>query len=171
MNSRRAALVASVCAAVIAFAVSLPALTAGTATRQRSQVWAGASYAPLPAAAKSGVGVSLEPLPDSLASAVQVTVPEAISAAQERLGLTAAEASDNTVLVGSFTDDEYTSANATGANAAGASALVADNLPAYVVTFSGLSVSSLGRGVGVHTQESVVVNATSGDVVEVYSIQ
>jgi hypothetical protein len=151
---------------VIAFAVSLPALTAGTATRQRSQVWAGASYAPLPAAAKSGVGVSLEPLPDSLASAVQVTVPEAISAAQERLGLTAAEASDNTVLVGSFTDDEYTSANA-----AGASALVADNLPAYVVTFSGLSVSSLGRGVGVHTQESVVVNATSGDVVEVYSIQ
>ena len=160
MNSRRAALVASVCAAVIAFAVSLPALTAGTATRQRSQVWAGASYAPLPAAAKSGVGVSLEPLPDSLASAVQVTVP-----------LTAAEASDNTVLVGSFTDDEYTSANATGANAAGASALVADNLPAYVVTFSGLSVSSLGRGVGVHTQESVVVNATSGDVVEVYSIQ
>jgi len=94
-----------------------------------------------------------------------VTVPEAISAARERLGLTAAEASHNTVPVGSFTDDEYTSTNAAGANA-----LVADNLPAYLVTFSGLSVSSLGRGGGVHTQESVVVNASNGDVVEVYSI-
>jgi hypothetical protein len=166
MNNRRAVLVAAICAAVIALAVSLPALTAGTATRQDSQVWAGASYAPLSAAAKSDVGVSLEPLPDSLASAVRVTVPEAISAAQERLGLKAAEASDSTVLVGSFTDDEYTSADA-----AGAGALVADNLPAYVVTFSGLSVPSLGRGIGVHTQESVVVNATNGDVVEVYSIQ
>ena len=166
MNHRRAILATMIAAVVLGLAVAVPTMMASSAGLARSQISLGASYAPLPAAAHTDLGVSLDPLQNSQASAVQVTVPEAISAAEERAGLTSVPANDVTVLVGSFADDEYSTTNASGA-----SSLVADDLPAYVVTFSGMSFANPSGGAGVHTQESVVINATTGDVVEVYSFQ
>ena len=166
MKRKGIVLVTTIGAMVLALAVSIPALTAGGATRQRPRISAGASYAPLPAAAYTGLGVSLNPLQGSQLATVQVTVSEARSVAKERLGLTNAEASNVTVLVGSFTDDEYATTDA-----AGVKELVADDLPAYVVTFSGLSIAAANGGPGRNTQESVVVDAASGEVVEVFSFQ
>jgi hypothetical protein len=139
-------------AMVLGLAVSVQFLTASGGIPQRWQVLAGASYAPLGEAAYTGVQVSLKPLSDSQLAAVQVTVPEATSIAQAQVGATAAEASSATVLLGSFTDDDT----------------MTTNLPAYVVTFSGMH---LAASIGTHIDhyESVVIDAVNGDYVEAFS--
>ncbi len=124
-----------------------------------------ATYSPLPSTAQTALGVSLEPLPSSQQNTLTVTAAQAISAAQLRLGSLSSEASGVAVNVGSFTDDEYTTTNASGV-----SGLVASNVPAYVVTFSGLAIASFSpNSTAVNTQASVVVNATNGDIIEVFS--
>lgn len=88
---------------------------------------------------------------------------DAIAIAKARLGMTLAT-SNVTVSLGSFTDDQYVTINPSGARQ-----LVATGLAAYVVSFSGLSIASEGRTSAVNTENNVVVNANTGEVVEEFS--
>ena len=121
------------------------------------------SYEQIPAQATAAAGVSLAPLSASQQSLVKVTSDQAIAASQSYLGSAAASASSTTVSLGSFTDTEY------GSVVAGAKVLVANGVPAYVVTFDGLTLSLPGPSAKSNTEASVVVNALTGAVIEMYS--
>ncbi len=88
---------------------------------------------------------------------------DAIAIAKARLGMTLA-VSKVTISLGSFTDDQYVTINPFGARQ-----LVANGLATYVVSFSGLSIASQGRTSAVNTENNVVVNANTGEVVEEFS--
>lgn len=90
-------------------------------------------------------------------------VGELRGVAMARLGLTLA-ASNVAISLGSFTDDQYVTINASGARQ-----LMANGLAAYVVSFSGLSIASAGRTNAVNTENNVVVNANTGEIVEEFS--
>ncbi|GEM_PF-1961474 len=150
---------------VLASTLLVPALGADVTSKNspQSQSSVGASYAPLPTAAYTAAGVRLDPLQNSQLTAIQVSASDAIAIAEARLGLTPA-ASNVAISVGSFTDDQYVTINATGTRH-----LVANDLPAYVVTFSGLSIASQGRSSTINTENNVVVNAATGEIVEEFS--
>lgn len=121
------------------------------------------SYVPLPVAASTAVGVHLDPLQISQLASIHVLAADAIVIAKARLGMAMAT-SNMTVSLGSFTDDQYVTINPSGARQ-----LMANGLAAYVVSFSGLSIASLGRSGTSNTETNVVVNATTGEVVEEFS--
>jgi hypothetical protein len=142
---------------VLGLAVSVQFITAGGGIPRQWQILAGASYAPLGEAAYTGGQVSLKPVSDTQLAAVRVTVPEAMSTARRYIGPTSTDASSVTVLVGSFTD--YDTMTTTS--------------PAYVVTFSGLSLNFpspvASRAPHIDHYESVAINAANGDYVEAFS--
>lgn len=162
MAQRRLVFVIVAMLAAVLLVPTLGAQATNTSSPQ-TQGQVDVPYIPLPAAASAAAGVHLDPLQNSQLTAIQVSVPDAIAIAKARLGLTLA-AGDVAISLGSFTDDQYVTTDASGARQ-----LVANGLAAYVVSFSGLSIASLGRSGTSNTETNVVVNATTGEVVEEFS--
>lgn len=151
--------------AMLVTVLLVPTLEA-QATNKSSQQMQGrvdVPYVPLPAAASTTVGVHLDPLQISQLASIHVLAADAIAIAKARRGMTLAT-SNVTVSLGSFTDDQYVTIHSSGARQ-----LVANGLAAYVVSFSGLSIASLGYSGTSNTEINVVVNATTGEVVEEFS--
>jgi len=150
---------------LLASVLLVPILGAEATSKNSPQVQGqvGVSYTPLPATASAAVGVHLDPLQNSQLTAVQVSASDAIAIAKTRLGLTLAN-SNVAISLGSFTDDQYVTINASSARQ-----LVADGLAAYVVSFSGLSMTFLGRNGAMNTENNVVVNANTGEIIEEFS--
>ena len=163
--ARRRFVFVIVTGAVFASVLLIPILeeeaTSKSSPQSHGQV--GISYTPLPATASAVAGVHLDPLQNSQLTAIQVSAPDAIAIAKTRLGPTLA-ASNVAISLGSFTDGQYVTTNASGAHQ-----LVANGLAAYVVSFSGLSIAPLGRSGAVNTENNVVVNANTGEIVEEFS--
>lgn len=151
--------------AMLAAVLLVPALGAQATNKSspQTQGQVDVPYVPLPAAASTAVGVHLDPLQISQLASIHVLASDAIAIAKTRLGMTLA-ASDVAISLGSFTDDQYVTINASAAHQ-----LMADGLAAYVVSFSGLSIASLGLSGTSNTETNVVVNATTGEVVEEFS--
>lgn len=106
------------------------------------------------------VGNHLTELTGDQTAVVEVTPARALSAAENFAGIASGSNVVDTVSLGSFTDSGSYHKLPSGQVVA-----VAVNLPAYVVTFSGLSLpTTLGSGYVSH--EAVVVNAATGVVVE-----
>lgn len=120
-------------------------------------------YVPLPAAASTAVGVHLDRLQISQLASIHVLAFDAIAIAKTRLGQLPV-ASNVAISLGSFTNGQYVTINASGAGQ-----FVANGLAAYVVSFSGLSIASLGRSGASNTETNVVVNATTGEIIEEFS--
>ena len=114
-----------------------------------------ASYAPLSNEVTDGIGATLEPLSSAQVSDVAIDVPQVEAVANLNLPFGVPNGAVPDITLGSFTDSEYKMQDS--------SELVAQNLPAYVVTYSGLSIPSANpMSKAIDTEESVVVNAVTG---------
>jgi hypothetical protein len=150
--------------AVLASVLLVPILGAEATSKSSPQLQGqvGVPYVPLPAAA-SAAGVRLDPLQNGQLASIRVSASDAIAIAKARLGMTLAT-SNVTVSLGSFTDDQYVTINPSNARQ-----LMANDLASYVVSFFGLSIASAGRTSQVNTENNVVVNANTGEIVEEFS--
>lgn len=153
---------ALVAAAAIAGLSSLWAIEASARPSQPAVVDQG--YAALPDAATSGLGVSLAPLTTADQVLALLPVSQVVDLAKTSVGDVVNEASSITVSVGRFTDSEYGNTDD-----AGILHLVAVDVPAFVINFSGLSIPSLGGTTATDSQQAVVINALTGQVIETYT--
>ncbi|MHB8378743.1 MAG: hypothetical protein ACYDB2_02350 [Acidimicrobiales bacterium] len=98
---------------------------------------------------------------------MQVSEANAVASAKIREGLDP-NATNFTVTLGSFTDTQYMVRDSTGSYSR-----VANGLPAYVVTFSGLNILPEGPApTGTfNTEDNVVVDASTGAIVETFTYQ
>ena len=161
-QSKVARLVAGVVAAVvIAGASSWWAMEASASPAQPTVIDQG--YAPLPASATSGMGVTLSPLTAAQQLLTLLPLDQVISLANTRVGDLAGQASSITASLGSFTDSEYGNVDS-----AGVLHLIADGVPAFVINYSGLSIPSRGGTTATDSQQAVVINAVTGEVIEDY---
>jgi hypothetical protein len=123
-------------------------------------------FAALPAAAHDQAGVRLSA--HNLAvnpMAARVSTDRAVQVARARVGAArAVQASAVSVTFGDFSDDMYVTTLADGR-----SAYVAQNRPAYIVTYQGVTVPHRGPGPSSNHELNVVVDAATGKIIEVFS--
>lgn len=148
-----------IAATVIAAGSSLWAIDANASPNQPSVLNQG--YAPISAEATSGLGVTLDPLTTTQQALALLPVDQVLSLAKARMGDLSTQASSITISLGSFTDRQYGNVDD-----AGVLHPVATGIPAFVVNFSGLSLPSDGGSTGTDSQQMVVINALTGEIIE-----
>jgi hypothetical protein len=127
-----------------------------------------AAFVALPDAARQAVGVRLQQH-DAVAHALGqvLSTASALDIAANRIGhLQADHAGAVRVSFGDFSDDQFYTTLADGSRV-----YQAQGRPAYVVTYDGVSVPHRGPGTASNHQLNVVVDAASGEVIEVFSFQ
>lgn len=124
------------------------------------------AWVPLPPEALAAAGVYLQahdPAQHVLASSI--TTDQALNAATERVGKTEADTASAThVTFGDFFDSEYFTTRPDGTRQ-----YVAQGVPAFVVTYEGVSVAHRGPNAGTNHEMNVVVDATTGQIIEAFS--
>jgi hypothetical protein len=147
------ALLAVIATGLLLAGASLAAVKGGATSNQLPLF---ATYQPLPKDATTYGGVSLKPLPRARYSSVAVTAAEALDKAERTTGITVSGGVSEVTSLGSFTDG--------GLRHDGS--LIAKGTTAYVVTFSGLSLPTLGTTGGTVAYDAVAINAATGKVIE-----
>jgi hypothetical protein len=121
----------------------------------------GAIYAPIPAAALSGVGVTLTPLTTAQVAMVKVTAAQAMTVTNSYTAQESEVGVTESVTEGSFTDVDYKAVDSEGVYEP-----VVEDVPAYVVTLSGLKIASdFKSSVSNNTEDNFVVNAATGNII------
>lgn len=154
-DEMRSPVVLNVSGAVV-LVLGVVACSAGSARKSGVLEVTGAAYRPFPAIAQSALDVHLAPHPSAVAVPGLITAAAAVHLAKAEYGEVSAA---NRVIVtfGDFTDT------------------LAQNRPAFVVTFTGLRLPPIAGPRGgkvsraVNHEESVVVDASSGAVIEAFS--
>jgi len=116
----------------------------------------GATYHPLPKDATTYGELTLRPLSPASYSSVRISPIKALSIAKDTTGIAVSRKVTEVTSLGSLTD----------AGLRHRGVLIAKGTPAYVVTFSGLVLATLGPTAGIVTNEAVAVSATTGKVIE-----
>lgn len=156
--ARKIGIVASI--AVLALIGAITGLASnGGATNLQSLPY-GAAYQPLSSSLESTAGVQLNQLDASQFASVVVAPNDALSAAEKFGDISVQADVTENVSLGSFSDSTFSEKLPSGSYG-----FVATGVPAYVVTFSGLSLPTLSES-GVVANEAIVVNATTGTVIE-----
>ena len=153
----------------IALAMAAAAILAGvwacsTQSSQSASAWP--AWVPLPTQALSAAGVSLQAHdPTKHALAHSITTDQALNAAAERVGRTQANAAKAThVTFGDFFDNQYFTTKPDGTRQNDG-----QGVPAFIVTYEGVNVAHLGPSAGANTEMNVVVDAATGQVIDVFS--
>lgn len=145
--------------------IAIPMLSASGSSLNLTQYPDGATYAQLPSVETSNFGVTLGPLSNTDLALVAITPSQAASVAGSHQFSYVTPSNTPTVLLGRFTDSELGPAGP-----AGPTSLVANNVLAYVVRYSNVSLQSYGPGGGSSVgQYSVVVNAVTGAYIMAFS--
>jgi hypothetical protein len=165
MKKGRLLTIGGFAATMLALGTIIPTFAASGSGTTSTTYPNGTSYSPLPETMTTAFGVTLSELSESQLSSVNVTSAQAISVAESHEFSAMPSAVVPGIVLGNFSDSEYGTPQPEGA-----ASLIAQNMPAYVVSFGNVSLPSYGPvGDSVVGQYDVVVNAITGDYVIAFS--